>query len=130
MTRKPAVHNRATLLAPALLMLTGCGAAPASEAPLSEEALAAVTDNAGAPKDQLARQVAELFTADGIGETRVVVVMANGKIAAERYGPGYDKEPRFVSWAMAKPRWDSRFFSSAASSARDRSAPSTRNKGS
>jgi CubicO group peptidase (beta-lactamase class C family) len=35
-------------------------------------------------------------------ETRAVVVMANGKLAAERYGPGYDKDTRFVSWSMAK----------------------------
>lgn len=96
------LHNRALLLAPALLTLAGCGAAPAAEAPLSPEALAAVTDDAGAPKDQLARQLDEVFTAEGVGETRAVVVMANGKLAAERYGPGYDKDTRFVSWSMAK----------------------------
>jgi CubicO group peptidase (beta-lactamase class C family) len=31
-----------------------------------------------------------------------VVLMANGKIAAERYAPGYDADTRFVSWSMAK----------------------------
>ncbi|AOL93456.1 serine hydrolase domain-containing protein [Porphyrobacter sp. LM 6] len=96
------LHNRAFLLAPALLTLAGCGGAPAAEAPLSEEALAAVTDNAGAPKDQLARQIDDLFVQDGLGETRAVVVMANGKIAAERYGERYGPDTRFVSWSMAK----------------------------
>lgn len=102
MTLTAAVLNRAILLAPALLMLTACGGAPPSEKPLTPEALGAVTKNAAAPKDQLARQIDDLFTAPGLGETRAVVVMADGQIAAERYGPGYDKDTRFVSWSMAK----------------------------
>jgi CubicO group peptidase (beta-lactamase class C family) len=100
------LHNRASLLAPALLppllLVAGCGAATPAETPLSEAALAAVTDDAGAPKDQLARAVDDIFTAEGVGESRAVVVIANGKIAAERYGPGYDADTRFVSWSMAK----------------------------
>ncbi len=102
MTLRPAVLNRAIVLAPALLLIAGCSAAPPAEAPLSQEALAAVTDKAGAPKDQLARQIDDLFTIKGLGETRAVVVMADGEIAAERYGPGYDKDTRFISWSMAK----------------------------
>lgn len=102
MNAAPRLHNRALLLAPALLALAGCGAAPAPETPLSEEALAAVTKDAGAPRDQLARELDDVFTAENVGETRAVVIMANGKLAAERYGPGYDKDTRFVSWSMAK----------------------------
>ena len=96
------LHNRAPLLAPALLLLAGCGAATPAETPLSDAALAAVTEDAGAPKDQLARAVDDIFTAQGVGETRALVVMANGKIAAERYAAGYDADTRFVSWSMAK----------------------------
>lgn len=102
MTLASRLHNRAALLAPALLLLAGCGAATPAETPLSEAALDAVTADAGAPKDQLARQIDDMFTAPGVGETRAVVLMANGKLAAERYGPGYDKDTRFVSWSMAK----------------------------
>lgn len=102
MTPNWPVLNRASLIAPALLLLAGCGAAPPGEVPLSQEALAAVTEDAGAPKDQLARAIDDLFTSEGIGETRAVVVMANGKLAAERYGPGYSKDTRFISWSMAK----------------------------
>jgi CubicO group peptidase (beta-lactamase class C family) len=102
MTLPSAVLNRATCLAPALLMLAGCGADPAADAPLTKAALGAVTADAGAPRDQLARQIDDLFTAPGVGETRAVVLMADGKIAAERYAPGYDKDTRFVSWSMAK----------------------------
>ena len=102
MTLGSPAHNRAALLAPALLMLTACGSTPPGQAPLSEAALAAVTADAGAPKDQLARSIDDLFTMPGLGETRAVVVMANGKLAAERYGPGYDKDTRFISWSMAK----------------------------
>jgi len=103
--RSPAL-KRAALLAPALLtpllMLASCEAAPAGQTPLSDAALAAVKDDAGAPKDQLAREIDDLFTAEGLGETRAVLVMANGALAAERYGPGYDRDTRFISWSMAK----------------------------
>jgi CubicO group peptidase (beta-lactamase class C family) len=102
MTLRAAVLNRALPLAPALLALAGCGAAPVADAPLSDAAKAAVTSDAGAPKDRLAREIDDLFTKPGLGETRAVVVMANGKIAAERYGPGYTRDTRFVSWSMAK----------------------------
>jgi CubicO group peptidase (beta-lactamase class C family) len=102
MTLANRFHNRAAMLAPALLLLAGCGAATPAERPLDEAALAAVTKDAGAPKDQLARAIDDMFTAPGVGETRAVVLMANGKIAAERYEPGYDKDTRFVSWSMAK----------------------------
>ena len=102
MTLDAAVLNRALPLAPVLLLLASCGGAPVGDPPLSETAKAAVTNNAGAPKDQLGRQIDDLFTKPGLGETRALVVMANGKIAAERYGPGYSKDTRFISWSMAK----------------------------
>lgn len=70
--------------------------------PLSEEALAAVSENAGAPRKDVARAVDELFADPAVGETRAVVVMANGALAAERYASGYDEKTRFVSWSMAK----------------------------
>ncbi|TRD11427.1 serine hydrolase [Erythrobacter insulae] len=86
-----------------LAALAGCGESPPlAPAPLGDEALAAVTADAGAPKDQLARQIDELFTKDGLGETRAVVLMADGKIAAERYSEGYDADTRMISWSMAK----------------------------
>lgn len=102
MTQSLPPHNRALLLTPALLLVAGCNAAPSAEAPLTEAALAAVTADAGAPRDQLARQIDDLFTMEGLGETRAVVVIADGKLAAERYGPGYNPETRFISWSMAK----------------------------
>lgn len=102
----PRLHNRGRLLAPALLpvfaLLAGCTDAAPAQAPLSPDTLAVVTKDAGAPKDQLARAINDIFTAQGVGETRAVVVMANGKLAAERYAAGYDKDTRFISWSMAK----------------------------
>lgn len=103
MTLNARILNRAPALAPALLLLVAaCSAAPPAQAPLSPAALAAVTDKAGAPNDQLARQIDDLFTLEGLGETRAVVVIANGELAAERYASGYDKDTRFISWSMAK----------------------------
>jgi CubicO group peptidase (beta-lactamase class C family) len=93
-------------LIPAIALLpslAGCAEVPPVEpAPLTAEALTAISADAGAPREELARQLDDLFTMDGLGETRAAVLMANGKLAAERYAPGYDQQTRFVSWSMAK----------------------------
>ncbi len=84
------------------LTLSACSDAELPPAPLSEEALAAVTDDAGAPKQDLAREVDNLFALPDLGETRAIVVMQNGALAAERYSEGYGPDTRFISWSMAK----------------------------
>ena len=83
--------------------LTGCGSPqPVGPQPLGQAALAAVTENAGTPRRDLARAIDTLFTDHALGETRALVVMANGQLAAERYALGYGPTTRFVSWSMAK----------------------------
>ena len=90
-------------LALAATSLAACGGSgPAEEPPLSEEALAAVKDDPGAPTKALARESDQLFTLDGLGDTRALVVMHGGEIAVERYGEGYGPQTRFISWSMAK----------------------------
>lgn len=64
--------------------------------------MAAVKPEPGAPTEQLARAIDDLFTGEGLGETRALVVMHGGAVAAERYAPGYGPDTRFVSWSMAK----------------------------
>ncbi len=92
-----------TIVTLALLpALIGCGDAQPTIPPLSEEAMAAVTENAGAPSEDLARAVDDMFELEGLGETRALLVMADGEIAAERYGEGYGPDTRLVSWSMAK----------------------------
>ncbi|WP_133366874.1 serine hydrolase domain-containing protein [Qipengyuania sediminis] len=83
--------------------LAACGPRePAGRPPLSQAALGAVTATPGAPRAELARALDDLFTDPTLGETRAVVVLANGAVAAERYGAGYGPDTRFVSWSMAK----------------------------
>ena len=83
-------------LALAATSLASCGApGPAEEPPLSDEALSAVTADPGAPTKALAREVDDLFRMEGLGETRALIVMHDGKLAAERYGahPLAETEP-------------------------------------
>ncbi|NNE50409.1 MAG: serine hydrolase [Altererythrobacter sp.] len=82
--------------------LSSCEGVPVDPVPLTEEALGAVTAKAGAPTQDLAREVDDLFSQEGVGETRALVVMQDGEIAAERYGEGYGPETRMISWSMAK----------------------------
>lgn len=97
----PSIASLALL--PALMLaISGCSAPEPLEEPLSEEALAVVAENAGAPRKDVARQVDDLFAKEEVGETRALLLLANGEIAAERYGEGYDADTRFVSWSMAK----------------------------
>jgi CubicO group peptidase (beta-lactamase class C family) len=104
MPPRPAPSLLAALL-PALL-LGACGDAPPpteqSVPPLAPEALQAVAEDPGADRETLARAVDSLFTREGIGETRAVIVMHAGEIAAERYGEGYGPETKFLGWSMSK----------------------------
>ncbi|WP_246263515.1 serine hydrolase domain-containing protein [Parasphingopyxis algicola] len=43
-----------------------------------------------------------LFSDEGVGETRAVLVLHGGELIAERYAPGYSADMRFISWSMAK----------------------------
>ena len=100
--RSPSPIVRLAVLPALMLALHGCDGPEPLEEPLSDEAMSAVSEDAGAPRKEVARQVDDLFTKDGQGETRALVVYANGELAAERYADGYDAETRFVSWSMAK----------------------------
>ncbi|MBX9661816.1 serine hydrolase [Novosphingobium sp.] len=87
-------------LVPALF---GCSpASPPAPAPVSAEALKAVSANPGVPREELARRVDALFSEKDAAETRSVIVMQGGRVIAERYAPGYHENTRFVSWSMAK----------------------------
>lgn len=99
---RPPFPNVLAAALPALL-LAACGeAAPAPEVPLTPEAVAAVAEEPGVDRDKLARAVDELFTREGIGETRALIVLHGGEVAAERYGEGYGPETRFLGWSMSK----------------------------
>jgi CubicO group peptidase (beta-lactamase class C family) len=85
--------------------LAACGsgdkAAPPPP-PLAAEALGAVVEKPGVNRQKLARAVDDLFIDEAAGETRALVVFSEGKIVAERYGPGFGKESRLIGWSMSK----------------------------
>lgn len=54
---------------------------------------------------ELARRMDALLAPrgdDGLPDTRALLVVAGGRIVAERYADGYGPDSRFVSWSMAK----------------------------
>jgi CubicO group peptidase (beta-lactamase class C family) len=84
------------------LLLAACGRGSPPEPPLPPEALKAVVQDPGTNREKLARAVDALFSTDGIGETRAVLVLHNGRVAAERYGDGYGPDTKFLGWSMSK----------------------------
>lgn len=101
------MRSHVILRSPILLMaafpvLTACGSNVPVPSPLSDAALAAVSENPGAPVRQVAHTVDDLFSDSALGETRAVVLLHGGEVAAERYAAGYGPDTRFVSWSMAK----------------------------
>ncbi|WP_231638802.1 serine hydrolase domain-containing protein [Aurantiacibacter marinus] len=64
--------------------------------------MSAVVVDPGVSRVALARAVDELFTSDGMGETRAVIVMRNGEVVAERYADEFGPEVRHIGWSMSK----------------------------
>ena len=88
-------------------LAAGVALAVMAAAPVLETEMAvedAVNDAAPAiiARPDIEPLVDELFSAEGVGETRVVLVMHEGEIVAERYAPGYTPDMRYISWSMAK----------------------------
>lgn len=98
--------RRALLIASLSLLpaLAGCGETSDAQPPaeLSVAALQAVAEDAGAPRDQLARAIDRLFADDSMGATRAVIVMYGGKVVGERYATGFGPETRFLGWSLSK----------------------------
>ncbi len=98
------ILDRLCLIAPLALVpaMIACHQA-APPAALNPAALAVVSrDPAPVGREDLARAIDALFTAPEAGETRALLVWRDGRPLAERYGPGYDRKTRFISWSMAK----------------------------
>lgn len=94
--------RRLSLILPLLALpaLLGCsGADTPSEPPPSAQALAAIGEEPGAPREALARAIDGLFDAEAVGETRALLVLHRGSVIAERYAPGFDEDTRFHGWS-------------------------------
>lgn len=101
--------NQSWPLAPSLLCmaaalcLAACGQdGPVQEPPVAPEVLETVVAKPGVSREQLARKIDALFTAEDMGETYGVVVMHRGSIVAERYGDDFNAETRFTGWSVSK----------------------------
>lgn len=96
--------RRLPLILPLLMLpaLFGCGSGDKPPPPLSPAALSAVAADPGVPREKLARAIDDLFADADAGETRALLVLARGRIIAERYGPGYDRKTPLIGWSMSK----------------------------
>ncbi|KLI64783.1 beta-lactamase [Aurantiacibacter marinus] len=106
MSRRPSsshLSRSAPIACLAAFFLASCAQdGPPPLPPLPEEAMSAVVVDPGVSRVALARAVDELFTSDGMGETRAVIVMRNGEVVAERYADEFGPEVRHIGWSMSK----------------------------
>ncbi len=103
---EPMFSRRHHLLASPVCLaiaLAGCSGGDEADPGPSEVELAAVAEAPGVGRQRLAMEFGDLFESDqALGETRAALVLHEGEIVAERYGPEYDADTRFISWSMAK----------------------------
>ena len=97
--RRPFIRSLA--LVP-LALLAACGHGGAAPAALDPAALAAVKERPGAPREALARAIDALYADSAAGETRALLIEVDGRIVAERYGPGFTSETRQLGWSLSK----------------------------
>lgn len=83
-------------LAPALALFASAAA------PVVEQESGGGEAATGVARADIAPLVDALFSEEGVGETRVVLVMHDGELIAERYAAGYSADKRYISWSMAK----------------------------
>ena len=75
---------------------------PPPEPPVPPEVLETVVVEPGVSRKALARAVDDVFTAEGVGETRAVIVMRGGEVVAERYAEDFPADTRHIGWSMSK----------------------------
>lgn len=97
-------HFRDILPLLALVCIAACGGDPeaAGPSPPSKQALEAIGSDPGAPRGELGRAIDRLFDVEAVGQTRALVVLHRGSIAAERYGDGYDKDTKLLGWSLSQ----------------------------
>jgi CubicO group peptidase (beta-lactamase class C family) len=74
-------------------------------AALALASLLASTQSAGvtvAPPESVITMGVDRLFREQTSETRAVLLLVDGKVAAKRYAPGYSDANRFISWSMAK----------------------------
>jgi len=88
----------------ALASLAACSAEPEPSGPTppSVKSLAAIATDPGAPRDQLAQAIDQLLDSNAVGDTHALILYYRGKIVAERYGQGFDRDSRLIGWSLSE----------------------------
>ncbi len=103
MNRKIIVGASAAVLVAAALVWPVAGPGGRSLAPAMAADPATGVAIAAAQRPAGNRAVDALFADPAaLGETRAVVVLRDGEVIAERYGPGFGPDSKLISWSMAK----------------------------
>ena len=98
------ITKNAMLASAALLLIGGWSLSHASVAPALQAGSPTDTSEAMPALDPVIKAKADALFDDAgdVGETRALIVLRDGKPVYERYGQGFDRNSKLISWSMAK----------------------------
>ncbi|KQM22020.1 serine hydrolase domain-containing protein [Novosphingobium sp. Leaf2] len=100
--RPPLIAAMLSLLALGPVLASCHSRGPDAPPPPSTQAIAAMKNTGGAPRDSLGRAIDRLFDEETVGHTDALLIMKRGAVIVERYGDNVRPDTRLPGWSAGQ----------------------------